>query len=326
MWDASPAKNARGAPRCARCNEELAMMSKWSAGAAVAVAAMGMVWAQQQPAMNARELFYSPPPTAQAHTPARSARAARNSTHRSTKATSPSPVSEAPSSQEAKNDTAPAVPVVLANYSQVPLGLRYSVLKRDSDGQYREVDPDSVFHSGDKIRLNVEANDSAYLYIVMKGSSGKWLPLFPSRQIAGGSNRVEKGRLYEIPSGAEGRFTFDENPGEEKLFLVLSRKPDEDFEKLVYRISSGGSGAKSTAEPATSGNSQPLKVLMAANMAPINDDLIGRIRSQFVARDLVFEKVDDATPGPKKEAAMYVVSPDRSPGARLVVDLKLKHQ
>ena len=304
-------------------------MNKWSVGAAVASAAVGMVWAQQQPAMNARELFYSPPPGAQAQAPGRSARPARGAAHR-VKAVSPPPVSEARPATEARRDGASTVPVVMANYSQVPLGLRYSVLKRGGDGQYQEVDPESVFHSGDKIRLNIETNDSAYLYIVMKGSSGKWLPLFPSRQISGGNNRIEKGRLYQIPPGDEGRFTFDENAGEEKLFLVLSRKPDEDFEKLVYAISSGGSGARG-AEPTPAGastgsGSPPLKVMMAENTPPINDDLISRIRSQFVARDLVFEKVDDATPGTKKEAAMYVVNPDRSPDARLVVDLKLKHQ
>lgn len=307
------------------------MINKWSASAAAAAAAMGMVWAQQQPAMNARELFYSPPPAAQ-HAGTRSSRASRSTTHRAKPAPTPaSPISETASSTATTHDagSGAGVPVVMANYSsQVPLGLRYSVSKRDSDGQYREVDPDTVFHSGDKIRLNVEANDSAYLYIVMKGSSGKWLPLFPSRQISGGNNRIEKGRQYQIPSEAEGRFTFDEKAGEEKLFLVLSRKPDEDFEKLVYAISSGNSGtpAKQTVPAGTdAGNgSQPLKVIMADNT--INDDMISRIRSQFVSRDLVFEKVDDATPGPKKEAAMYVVNPDRSPDARLVVDLKLKHQ
>lgn len=297
------------------------MGRKWIAGMVFASAA-GMIWAQQ-PSMNARELFYSPPPAQRSHTSARFGRSVPSTMHRG-QVKPPTPVDEAAASPKAKRGAeAPGSPVVMADYSEVPLGLRYSVVKRDDEDQYQEVDPDSVFHSGDKIRLNVEANDSAYLYILMKGSSGKWLPLFPSRQISGGNNRIEKGRLYQIPAGNEGRFTFDEHAGEEKLFLVLSRKPDEDFEKLVYAVGSGGSSPK----PANGSSAQePLKVMMADNLAPIDDNLIGRIRSQFVARDLVFEKVDDATPGPKKEAAMYVVNPDRSPGARLVVDLTLKHQ
>src|SRR6267143_1083349 len=73
-----------------------------------------------------------------------------------------------------------------------PLGLRYSILKQMSGGETLEVDPDSVFHSGDRIRLSIEANDNGYLYIVLRGSSGNWGLLFPSKEILGGNNVVEK--------------------------------------------------------------------------------------------------------------------------------------
>ena len=42
--------------------------------------------------------------------------------------------------------------------ASVPLGLRYAVFKRDAGGQYNEVDSDTNFRSGDRIRLNVNAN------------------------------------------------------------------------------------------------------------------------------------------------------------------------
>ena len=50
-----------------------------------------------------------------------------------------------------------------------------------------------------------------------------------------------------------------------------------------------------------------------------------------LARDLVFEKVNDDAPvntsgGTRKEKAMYVATPDRSANARVVVDLTLNHQ
>src|SRR5262245_50634277 len=53
------------------------------------------------------------------------------------------------------------------------LGLRYSLLKEESANRFREVDPDTVFRTGDHIRLSLEANDSGYLYIVQRGASGR---------------------------------------------------------------------------------------------------------------------------------------------------------
>jgi hypothetical protein len=53
---------------------------------------------------------------------------------------------------------------------------------------------------------------------------------------------------------------------------------------------------------------------------------MNRLRSQLYARDLVFEKVDESTPGDKKEKAAYVVNWNTAPDARLVVDLSLKHE
>jgi hypothetical protein len=65
----------------------------------------------------------------------------------------------------------------------------------------------------------------------------------------------------------------------------------------------------------------------------IDDAFMGQFRQRntTVARDLVFEKVNDDKPvstsgGTRKEKAMYVATPDRTAQARIVVDLSLKHQ
>jgi hypothetical protein len=59
----------------------------------------------------------------------------------------------------------------------------------------------------------------------------------------------------------------------------------------------------------------------------IDDSLVNQLRGQMVARDLVFEKVDDKpAPSGKREKAMYYATQDRSSRARLVVDLNLRHQ
>ena len=53
-----------------------------------------------------------------------------------------------------------------------------------------------------------------------------------------GSNRIQRNREYELPAG--GRFTFDEQAGAERMFIVLSRRAEPDLEKLIYSLSQGG--------------------------------------------------------------------------------------
>jgi Domain of unknown function (DUF4384) len=240
-------------------------------------AAWGVVHAQEQPVLKARELFYTPP--ADAPKPPEAAKSAPKKVATKSVATK-------------SGDTH-----TLA--TSVPLGLRYAVLKRDSGGQFQEIDPDTSFRSADRIRLKVDANTSGYLYVVMQGSSGTWKLLFPSAEVAGGSNLVRKGESRQIPPGNSGQFVFDEQAGNEKLFIVLTRQPEPDLDKLIYSM--GGT-----------------KALVA--QASVQDDVVTKLRGQVASRDLVFEKVDSS------ENAAYVVNPSSAPDARLVVDVALKHK
>jgi hypothetical protein len=202
----------------------------------------------------------------------------------------------------------PPTPVAYA-----PLGLRYSLLHSSDGAGYSEVDADTMFHSGDKLKVTAQSNDPAHLYVIARGSSGNWQVLFPSAQVGGGDNKVAAMKEYEIPPG--GRFYFDENPGEEKLFVVLSRKPVENLEALIYDL---GKKPKEGAPEKS--------LVLAQRIAPIDDAMVGRLRAGVQARDLVFEKVDEKTAGPKKEKAVYVVNTKTAPDARLVVDLTLRHR
>lgn len=287
------------------------------------------------PKLTARELFYTAPappkPTQAAKSkPAKTSQQAsarkqsmtKQQPDRPAEGKEPVPVTLA----TARHDEA-HVPVTYAA-SMRPLGLRYSILKYAGDEQYMEVDPDLIFRSGDRIRLRVQVNDPAYLYIVMKGSSGNWRVLFPSPEYDSGSNRVLPGRDYDIPSRT--RFVFDETPGEEKLFFVLSRQAEDDLDKLIYDLDQAApTGAAPAASP---GKTQPVKTMMAMNSINVSDDLVGRLRGRVMARDLVFEKVDEktvpptSTGAPAREKAIYVVNPDTGADSRLVVDVSLKHR
>ena len=260
--------------------------------------------------LTARELFYSAvdTPPAAPHKPAKPAAKPKPPSRKSAP-DSDQTVANGASAGQGSNG---AVPVTQAAYRpQGPhpaLGLRYTLLKKKGDEQ-AEADSDATFHAGDRIRLAVEANDDGYLYVVNRGSSGTWKLLFPSPEIKEGDNRVQKRVRYEIPSGYT--FTFDEQAGEEKLFIVLSRQPEPDLEALIYSL--GQSGKPAAEKP---------KVLMAS--AAFGDDVIGKLRNAY-ARDLIVEKVDDEQTA-KKEKAVYAVNPTGSAESRVVADVTLKHQ
>ncbi len=288
----------------------------------VSVLAAGPACSQAERQLSAREIFYSAPaetPAAKKTAPPQAAKAKKQAGAETAKA---KPAAPAPPGSAAPSRAPEGPDLVLASYkeeSTYPLGIRYSILKREG-AESVEVSSDEVFHSGDRIRLRVEANGNGYLYIIHRGSSGVWKPLFPSADIAQGDNRVEKGKPYEIPSGYV--FTFDEQPGEERLFIVLSRRPEPDLEGLIYSLS----GAQKPSEPAK----QPEgKLLLAQNMVNIGDPMVDELRKVY-ARDLIIEKVDETSAAPAsgqaKEKAVYVVNPARSADSRVVADVTLNHK
>jgi Domain of unknown function (DUF4384) len=250
------------------------------------------VWAQDASGLHARELFYTPVPQA-SQPPAQPQ-------------TAPAKTPPKPAAKVEDKTKKPAPASTLA--VKVPLGMRYSVLKRNAAGSFEEVDPDTNFRSGDRIRVKVDSNNTGYLYIVAQGSSGAWQLLFPSAEVAGGSNLIQPGESRMVPSGDRGQWAFDDRGGVEKLFVVLTRQPEPDLDKLIYSFS-GQTGASRT--------------LVAK--AAVSDDVVARLRQQVSSRDLVFEKVDSDS-GPVVEKAAYVVNASSAPDSRLVVDVSLNHK
>lgn len=292
-------------------------------------------FAQQAPKqLTARELFYSaavtkpsvPRPQAgpqkSAPTPVRVTPPPSNTT--STPSTPPK--SAQPMATPASSTSAPIinasdrVQTAAAPEAGPALGLRYTVLKR-SAGEMREVPVNSVFVAGDKIQLKVEANVPGYLYIIAQGSSGTWKPMFPSAEVEDGNNRVDGWRSYTMPPRSV--MTFDEQKGTERIFIVLSREPEPDLEKMIYSLQGGGSAPQPAAAPETAPT--PQRQLVQYASANIEDSMVGRLRQTY-SRDLIIEKVDPNTPGDRKETAVYVVNPTGSTSSRVVADLSLVHQ
>jgi hypothetical protein len=198
--------------------------------------------------------------------------------------------------------------------SGTALGLKYTILKLSGNAM-TETPPSSVFHAGDKIQFKIETNSAGYLYIVSQGSSGTWKPMFPASEIDGGSNRVEGFHTYTFPP--EHRFVFDQQAGEEKLFIIFSRDLKPDFEQLVYSLQGDKAQPASQQEP----KEQSQQVLRAS----IDDFTVGRLHETY-SRDLVIERVGDDAHADSQEKAVYVVNATGSADSALVADLHLVHQ
>lgn len=300
-------------------------MKKQYASLVILLAVPGL--AQQRSGLNARELFYTPPPEATVQTPKAQdspkqtpANPPKTEAKSKPKENPPKVATQSKTTPPAKGTTGSTPDGTHVLQAAVPLGLRYAVLKRDAAGKFQETDPDTNFRTGDRIRLQVDANTSGYLYLLMQGSSGTWRLLFPSPEVSGGSNLVHKGQSLQIPPGDRGQFVFDETAGTEKLFLVLTRKPEADLDKLIYSM--GGNASPTD---------QSARTIIA--QASVRDSVVDRLRGEVQSRDLVFEKVDTSTAAPattpagtRVENAAYVVNPSTAPDARLVVDLALRHR
>jgi hypothetical protein len=279
------------------------------------------------PQPSARELFYAAPASAKP-APAKTAsrpKPAPPPARASTETPPPAPGGPPP----AEGNALPGGGHVIraSAESGPPLGMRYSIV-RLVNGRMIETPADYVFHAGDHIQINVQTNTPGYLYVVNKGSSGAWSPIFPSPKIANGDNHVDGFHTYTLPT-SEYWISFDQLTGTENVTIVFSREPVPDFEELIYSLQGKPMQPARQAQPEGGAPPPPKKMVMMASVS-IDDSVMGRLRAS--TRDLIVEHVDTSTPadstpgGDRKETAVYVVNRAGSPNSRLLAELHLVHQ
>jgi hypothetical protein len=116
----------------------------------------------------------------------------------------------------------------------------------------------TAFRSGDKIRFHVKSNVDAFAYILLKeGSGGEQAVLFPDAA-HNDETKVVHGKDYSLP--AEGFLTFDNNPGTERLLLLLSRTP---VDAQAYLDNNSNDRAQIAALPDGSKDLIPAKIVLA---------------------------------------------------------------
>lgn len=125
----------------------------------------------------------------------------------------------------------PSEPVKPVNAARIGLGM--TLFTRDSNGLAVRVDPERVFRKGDRVRVLLETNIDGYLYIFNQTNDGPVIMIYPDKDLDEAGNYIKAHIPWEVPSSAasEERFrwlVFDENPGNERLFFVLTREPLKD--------------------------------------------------------------------------------------------------
>jgi hypothetical protein len=124
-------------------------------------------------------------------------------------------------------------------------GLQYWIELKRSGQPLQKVSNKFQFRSGDQIRLHLRSNMDGYAYVVLReGSQGEHAVLFPDPRHAD-ENHLKANVDYTIPN--DSYLAFDQNPGTERVTLVLSRKQIEpkknDFQDKVI-IASRVEGSK----------------------------------------------------------------------------------
>jgi hypothetical protein len=212
----------------------------------------------------------------------------------------------------------PATPGVAAEAVGTPhLGFRYSVaLVNQTSGKAEAVDPDRDFRKGECVRLEVESNQSGYLYVLSKQSSGAWLPLFPSSEIRDQSNVIDPGQKVRAPK--DYCFEISDPPGTETLFVVLSRSP-RDFFELYDAIKT-----PAAAPPPSSARSSSNPVQLAD--ARLVNSAVEKMAKAFGTRDLVIKKVTPATDQRETDYSVYVVNGSDKPSSTVVKKVEIRHR
>jgi hypothetical protein len=209
---------------------------------------------------------------------------------------------------------------VIVSHEQI--GIRYALLLRDSDGHYNEVSPATIFHSGDHLRLSVMANQPGYFYVIEQGSTGSWKSIYPSKHAGNGAeaaNRIEPGSVYQVP-GKEA-FLFDQHPGQEKLFLVLSRQRIADLDAAINSRKQSGQPSAAPTHPEPPAAQGEMRV--ASNT--ISDDVVQKLSGRDL--NLVEEEtVDQAQSGEKAVYVVSKVSDTKNESPRVVASVTLRHE
>jgi hypothetical protein len=185
-------------------------------------------------------------------------------------------------------------------------GLKCRVLLFERSNGYRAVQADSVFHTNEHMRLEIESNAVSYLYVLQQGSDSGWDILFPSADIRDNNNRLQPMRPVQVPRDED--FFFDQTPGEERLNIVLTLNPEPDRGRLLDMVRAQRNGAPRQDD------------VMRSLFKAISE----KASVELLSRNLKVSRSGSSDSSPSEQNAIFVVSTSRNDW-RVMSELVLHH-
>lgn len=107
-----------------------------------------------------------------------------------------------------------------AREAPTSIGVSYQIRMMQSDGSFRQVQPDRIFRSGERFQIIVKVNRPSYIYVDNLSPSKRLTQIYP---IGSQNNYVGAMGSIVLPQG--NFFEFDSEPGIEQLYILVSSTP-----------------------------------------------------------------------------------------------------
>ena len=175
-----------------------------------------------------------------------------------------------------------------------------------------EIASNRVLKEGDCFAIDLQSNRPGYLYVLAKQSSGSWMPLFPSPEMAGQRNEIEPFKKVEVPNGY--CFGIHKPAGKETLFVVFSREKKDFFE--LYE------SVKAKQEKGSSAGSE-------TQMADAKrvDVAVEHLDEKFGGtRDLSITRIGEPVKKDEPRGAVYVVHTSEQPSSSIITKIEVLHR
>ena len=99
----------------------------------------------------------------------------------------------------------------------------------------RIIGNNGIVYSKKHYRFWFETNQTCYIYIFNKGTSGRFFPLLPNTMIRT-MNRIKPDETNCIPNKEKKGFVLDSNTGKEKILIIASVKKLASLEKTAEKL------------------------------------------------------------------------------------------
>jgi hypothetical protein len=118
----------------------------------------------------------------------------------------------------------------------------FGALKKANGSKFEAVTKDTDLKTGDQIKFFLKVNENCFVYLIYRSSQGELSILFPHRFKLQSAEYTLAGNHY-IPKGDQW-FELDEHTGEERFYLLASKKRLMDLEARINDYESADAAKK----------------------------------------------------------------------------------